>query len=67
MGWEDRGSFKVIRCDSGVETTQKKWLGFGGRVMVRLQCSNCHKITMLDETIRYNYCPHCGTKMVDEK
>lgn len=28
-----------------------------------LICSKCGKTSMMDETIEYKYCPHCGTRL----
>lgn len=45
------------------EYTRHDWRS----VMLRLECSNCHKTTMVDGTIRYEYCPNCGAKMKGDK
>jgi hypothetical protein len=38
-------------------------LGYPHRNVLNLRCPQCRMITMVDETIRYNFCPHCGAKM----
>ena len=40
-------------------------LGQVHRTELRLQCSVCHKITMVDSSIKYEYCPHCGAEMFE--
>lgn len=42
---------------------QYKELGYPHRNELRMRCSNCKKITMVDASIRYEYCPHCGARM----
>ena len=62
--WEYRGEYKVIRCGTPIEKQQKEALGYGGRVIEKLRCTACNKLTMVDSSIRYDYCPHCGEKML---
>ena len=61
--WEYVNEIKVIRCGTSIEREQKEALGYGGRTIETLRCSKCHKVTFVDNSIRYDYCPHCGAKM----
>jgi Zn finger protein HypA/HybF involved in hydrogenase expression len=38
-------------------------LGYPHRNILQMQCDKCRLITMVDESIRYDYCPHCGADM----
>lgn len=42
---------------------QYKTLGYPHRNILLLKCSKCKMVTMVDETIKYDFCPHCGAKM----
>lgn len=46
---------------------QYKMLGYPHRPYINMKCSSCHKITIVDETIQYNFCPHCGADMRKQK
>ena len=61
--WEYHGEYKAIRCGTNIEKEQKEALGYGGRIIEVLRCTACNKLTFLDNSIRYDYCPHCGDKM----
>lgn len=37
---------------------EKEW-----RREEKIQCSRCGKLTMLDYSITYQFCPHCGADM----
>ncbi len=41
----------------------KKALGIGYHTYINDVCSKCRKITIHDDSIVYDYCPHCGAKM----
>lgn len=57
------GTFKYKHGGSGHE--QKELFGTEWRVMERRRCSSCHKVLLVDDSIAYEYCPHCGAKVVD--
>lgn len=40
---------------------EKEW-----RREEKIQCSCCGKITMLDYSITYQFCPHCGADMRED-
>ena len=61
--WIYQSSRKFINTDVSEEKLQKEILGYGGRVVLNLQCSVCRKVTMVCNSISYEYCPHCGAKM----
>ena len=61
--WIYQSSRKYINTDINEEKLQKEILGYGGRVILNLQCSVCRKVTMVCNSISYEYCPHCGAKM----
>lgn len=46
---------------------QYKELGYPHRSYANMICSCCRMTTMVDDTIKYDYCPHCGAKMDEEK
>ena len=57
---------KFINTNRHEEQFQKEVLGYGGRVIENLQCSECRMVTMVDASIMYDYCPHCGAHMDGE-
>lgn len=59
--WFDNGKFRVVNLETANE--QYAELGYPHRNIRRIICSECRKVTCLDETIKYNYCPHCGAEM----
>ena len=59
--WIYDGEFKTIALKGAIRQFIKT--GRLSRTTIRLVCSNCHKCTLVDDTIYYNYCPHCGEKM----
>ena len=61
--WIYQSSRKFINTDVSEEKLQKEILGYGGRVVLNLQWSVCRKVTMVCNSISYEYCPHCGAKM----
>lgn len=46
---------------------QYKVLGYPHRPYRNMECSSCHKVTIADETIQYNFCPWCGADMRGEQ
>lgn len=46
---------------------QYKELGYPHRPYINMKCSCCRMITIADESIRYEFCPHCGADMRGEK
>ena len=65
--WIYQSSRKYINTDINEEKLQKEILGYGGRVILNLQCSVCRKVTMVCNSISYEYCPKCGAKMDGDK
>ena len=61
MEWINAGKQMVINLENARE--QYKELGYPHRNILKLQCPFCRKITLVDESIRYNYCPHCGARI----
>ena len=61
--WIYQSSRKYINTDINEEKLQKEILGYGGRVILNLQCSVCRKVTMVCNSISYEYCPHKDEKM----
>ena len=59
--WIDGGSFKYKH--GGRNSEAKELFGTEWRTMRRIKCSLCNKITLVDDTIPYEYCPHCGARM----
>lgn len=62
--WIEDGSFKYK--NGGRNSEAKELFGTEWRTMRRVKCSLCNKITLVDDTILYEYCPHCGAKMEEE-
>lgn len=62
--WIHHGKFMVINLENARE--QYSVLGYPHRNIEREECSVCGKYTMKDDSIRYDYCPHCGAKMEAE-
>lgn len=52
--------------DTDIEAQEKADKAGYVRYVVNLKCSACGKITMVDNSIKYNFCPHCGAKMDKE-
>lgn len=63
--WIDEGSFKYKH--GGRNSEAKELFGTEWRTMQRIVCSLCNKTTLVDDTILYEYCPHCGAKMDAEQ
>ena len=63
--WIEDGSFKYKH--GGRNSEAKELFGTEWRTMRRIKCSLCNKITLVDDTILYEYCPHCGAKMDGEQ
>lgn len=63
--WEERGKDMYINLENARE--QYKVLGYPHRYGVKLQCSACNMITIVDESIAYKFCPHCGADMRGEE
>lgn len=45
-----------------LELNQLLSTGQFGRIYETIQCPFCGKVTMVDDTILYQYCPHCGER-----
>ena len=60
--WEFEAKWQYKNCDGrGME--RKEIFGTTKRTFHRLKCSKCKKAVVIDDTIAYAYCPHCGAKM----
>jgi hypothetical protein len=56
--------FLDTRTNLNVE--MKEATGKGYHTYINAQCSKCRMITIHDDSILYQYCPHCGAKMENE-
>lgn len=64
--WEFETAWQYKPCDGrGLE--RKAIFGTTKRTFNRLKCSGCKKVVVVDDTIYYAYCPHCGAKMEGEE
>lgn len=61
---EQKRNFLDTRLNVGIE--KKEITGKGYHTYLNVRCTNCNKVTMVDETIIYSYCPHCGARMDGE-
>ena len=59
--WEIVGKQMVINLENARE--QYKALGYPHRTVLKVLCPLCKKITFYDESILYEFCPHCGEKL----
>lgn len=62
--WIKKGAQMHINLDNARE--QYTELGYPHRNISVLMCDVCRKITLVDESIKYNFCPHCGADMRGE-
>jgi ribosomal protein S27E len=62
---EKERHFLDTRTNENVE--MKEATGKGYHTYINVQCSKCRKITIHDDSILYQYCPHCGAKMESEE
>ena len=63
-GWIEETSWKYKK--GGRNSDMKEILGTEWMTMMRQRCSECNKVTMVDGSILYKYCPHCGSEMRSE-
>lgn len=63
--WET-GLLREFR-NTDIEAQEKADKAGYVRYVVNLKCSACGKITMVDNSIKYNFCPNCGADMRGEK
>lgn len=64
--WIFEAEWKYKHCNGrGVE--HKEIFGTTKRTFNRLKCSECKKVVVVDDTIHYAYCPHCGARMEKEE
>lgn len=56
------GTFKYKHGGSGHEA--KELFGTEWRTMERRRCSFCKMVTLVDDSIQYSYCPHCGAEII---
>ena len=54
---------KSMRIDLENAREQYRVLGYPHRTYLHMQCSKCRKVTMVDSSIAYEFCPHCGAEM----
>lgn len=59
--WET-GLLREFR-NTDIEVQEKADKAGCVRYVANLRCSACRKITMVDNSIKYNFCPHCGADM----
>lgn len=59
--WIEGGHRKFI--DLANADRQYTELGYPHRTYINMSCSNCGMITIVDASIRYDFCPHCGADM----
>ena len=59
--WIEETSWKYKK--GGRNSDMKEILGTEWMTMIRQRCSECNKVTMVDGSILYKYCPHCGADM----
>lgn len=64
--WTRVKATECITRNADFEKLKKSVLGYDGFVLNTLQCSACRKVTLVDRNIRYQYCPHCGAKLMTE-
>ena len=64
--WEVTGERKFVALDGSAEK-QYRELGYPHHNVLNMRCSNCNMTTMVDASIAYGYCPHCGAKMEEVK
>ena len=62
--WIEETSWKYKK--GGRNSDMKEVLGTEWMTMIRQRCSECNKVTMVDGSILYKYCPHCGSEMRSE-
>ena len=62
--WEKVGEQMLINLENARE--QYAALGYPHRKILILRCSSCRKVTMVDSSIAYDFCPHCGADMREE-
>ena len=63
--WEKVGEQMLINLENARE--QYAELGYPHRKILNLRCSSCRKVTMVDSSIAYDFCPHCGANMREER
>lgn len=59
--WTIKKKRKFIDLEHASE--QYTALGYPHINILNLECSNCKKVTMVNDSILYEFCPHCGVKM----
>jgi len=59
--WIEKGESLVINLN--MAAMQYETLGYAHRKELKLQCSACRHLTMVDSNIYYGFCPHCGAEM----
>ena len=61
MKWRYIGRFPVVNLSNAKE--QYEELGFFHRWIESYQCPKCNKVTLVDDSIAYSYCPICGERL----
>lgn len=60
--WVPVGETMIIQLSNCLE--QYEVTGNLHRTILQLRCPKCRMITLVDDTIRYDYCPHCGEPLL---
>jgi len=64
--WNMDGTSHHVSTNISFAAEMKNVTGKGYYVNEHLKCSHCRMVTMVDESIKYDFCPHCGAKMDEE-
>lgn len=63
--WKIIGQQMIINLENA--RRQYAELGYPHRNELKMCCSECGMMTLVDSSIWYSYCPHCGAKMEGEE
>ena len=63
--WIRDGEQMIINLENARE--QYAVLGYPHRKYLKLECSVCKMLTLVDSSIKYEFCPHCGARMEGEQ
>ncbi len=62
--WIKKDEQMIVNLDNA--RAQYEDLGYAHRIELVLQCSVCRMVSIVDNSITYSYCPHCGAMMDEE-